>query len=163
MRHTLTAIMVTSVVSGVLLLAATLTLEGWHWQRYSEAQALHSSHSDSDAVIVENPYQIDESPITFVPMFISVCAAATFWVVFVVVPSLLASRRIFAGSLASHIVAAGVVCVLSGIAFALVQGVTDYIPPIVTFGAGGVVGLVNIVLVVKILPPNTSLERTREG
>jgi hypothetical protein len=81
MRHTLTAIMVTSVVSGVLLLAATLTLERWYWQRYSGAQALHSSLSDSDAVIVENPYQIDESPIIYVPMFIAVCAAATFWVV----------------------------------------------------------------------------------
>jgi hypothetical protein len=55
------------------------------------------------------------------------------------------------------------VCVLSGIAFALVQGVRDYISPIVIFGAGGVIGLVNIVLVVKLLPPNTSFERTREG
>ena len=161
MRHTLTAIMVTSVVSGALLLTATLTFEGWYWQEYFDAQALQSSRSDSDAVIVENPYQIDESPTTYVPMFIALCAASTFWVVFVVIPSLLASRRLFAESLASHIVAAIVVCVLSGIAFSLVQGVREFIPPIATFGAGGVIGLVSIVLVVKMLPPNTSLERTR--
>jgi hypothetical protein len=162
MRHTLTAIIVTSVVSGALLLAAILTLEGWHRQRYSDAQALQSPLSDADAVVVDNPYQIEESPMAYVPIFIAFCAASTFWVVFVVIPSLLASRRLFAGSLASHTVAAVVVSVLSGITFALLQGVRDYISPIVTFGAGGVIGLVSIVLVVRMLPPNKSLERTHE-
>jgi len=165
MRHTLTAIMVTAVVTGALLLVATRTLEAWYWQQYwqqhTDTQALHSSGSDLDAVIVENPYQIEESPITYVPMFIALCAAATFWVVFVVIPSLLASRWLFVGPLASHTVAAVVVCVLSGIAFALVEGVREYISPMFTFGAGGAIGLVSIVLVVNLLPPNKSLERTR--
>jgi hypothetical protein len=161
MRRTLTAIMVTALVSGALLVVATLTFEAWYWRLYFDAQAIQSAGSASDAVIVENPYQFEESAITYFQMFIAFCAAATFWAVLVVIPSLLASRRLFAGAVAGHIIAAVVVCGLSGVAFALMQRGTPYISPIVTFATGGAIGLVSIVLLAKILPPDTSLERTR--
>jgi hypothetical protein len=163
MRRTLTAIMVPALAGAALLLIATQILNSWYWQLYSDAQALNLSQANADAVIVENPYEVQESILTFIPMFIALCAAATFWVVFVVIPSLLASRRVFAGSLSGHIVAAVTVCTLSGVVFALVLGREGYISPAITFAVGGVIGLVSFALVVKLLPPNTSLERTREG
>ena len=163
MRRTLTAIIVTALVSGALLLAATLSFEAWHWRLYFEAQAIQSAGAGADAAVVENPYQIEESVLTYIPMYIALCAAATFWVVFVVIPSLLASRRLFAGTLVRQLVATGLVCVLSGVTFALVFGRTSYIPAIVTLLAGGVIGLVSIALVSRMLPPNTSFERTPGG
>jgi len=113
-------------------------------------------------VVVENPYQLEESAKNYFTLFIACCAAATFWAVFVVLPSLLASRRVFTGALASHIIAALAVCIVSGVAFALMQGVTKYISPMITFAAGGAIGLVSLLLLARMLPPNKSLERTRE-
>jgi hypothetical protein len=75
MRRTLTAIIVTALVSGALLLAATLNFEAWHWRLYFEAQAIQSASAGSDAVVVENPYQLEESVLTYIPMYIALCAA----------------------------------------------------------------------------------------
>jgi len=36
------------------------------------------------------------------------------------------------------------------------------IPPLIPFAAGSVFGLLSLVLLVKMLPPTTSLERTRD-
>jgi hypothetical protein len=163
MGRALTTIMVTALISGVLLSATTLAFKSWHWRLYSEAQAIQSASSGADAIVVESTHQIEESVLAYIPMFIELCAAATFWVVFVVVPSLLVSRRLFAGALARNLVASAIVCVLSGVTFALVFGRNSYILPIATFLAGGAIGLVSIALVIKMLPPNTSFERTREG
>jgi hypothetical protein len=162
MGRTLTTIMVTALISAALLLVATLAFESWYWRLYSEAQAIQSASAGADAVVVNNPYQIEESVLTYIPMFIALCAASTFWVVFVVVPSLLASRRLFADALARNLVAAAIVCVLSGVTFALVFGRTSYISPIATFLAGGAIGFVSIALVIKMLPLDTSFGRTRE-
>jgi hypothetical protein len=151
-------------VSGALLLVATLSLEEWHWQQYYEAQALRSSSSGADAVLVDNPYQInDTSMSTYFLLFVACCAAATFWSVFVVIPCLLASRRVFSSTVPSHIVAAAIVCTVSGLAFAFTQHPNEFVSPMITFSAGGIVGLVSLALLARMLPPNTSLERTREG
>jgi len=163
MRRTLTALIVTALASGALLLVATLALDAWHWRVYNEAQFLQSADLGSDVVVVENPYQLEESVITYLQLFVACCAGATFWAVFVVLPILLTSRRLFAGAVGSHVIAAAIVCAVSGITFALMQRVTPYISPMIAFAAGGIVGLVSIVLLAKMLPPNTSLERPGEG
>src|SRR5690242_13226798 len=107
MRHTLTAIMITAVTCGALLAGAMLAMDAWHWRLHFESQALQSAGLGSDAVVVENPfYSPEESVFTYVLVFIAWCAASTFWVVFLVIPSLLASRRVFSDALASHIIAA---------------------------------------------------------
>jgi hypothetical protein len=164
MRRTLTSIMLTGLVSGALLAAATLALEAWHWQQYSEAHALQALGATADAVVVENPYQIEEeSLLTYLFGFVVCSAATTFWTVFVVIPTLLAARHVFSGAVASQVVAAAVVCTVSGIAFAFMQGRTPYVSPIIAFGAGGAIGLLSVLLLARTLPPDTSLERTREG
>ena len=164
MRRTLTALMVTALLSGALLLVATMALDAWHWRLYNQEQALKLAASGSDSVVVENPYGLPgTSVITYFGLFVACCAATSFWALFVVTPSLLVSRRVFAGALASHIIAAAVVCIVSGITFALILRLSPYISPIVTFSAGGAIGLFSVVLLARMLPPNTSLERTREG
>jgi hypothetical protein len=161
MHRTLIALIVTALASGALLLVATHTLDAWHWRLYYEAQAVQSSGSGAGAVAVANPFQFERSVVTYFLRFIGCCAVATFWAVFVVLPALLASRRVFAGVLSSHILAAIVVCTLSGIAFAFMQGHAQFFSPMITFAAGGFIGLLSIVLLAKMLPPETSLERSR--
>jgi hypothetical protein len=161
MRRTLKSIMLTALASGALLAAATLALDAWHWQQYSEAQAQLARAAAADAVVVENPYQIELN--TYLMGFVVCSAATTFWTVFVVIPTLLASRRVFAGTVVSQVTAAAVVCAVSGITFAFMQGRTPYVSPIIVFGAGGAIGLLGLLLAAKTLPPNTSFERTREG
>jgi len=164
MHRTLKALMIAALASGALLLIATLVLDAWHWRSYQEAQALESVSSGLEAVVPENPYgSLPTSAVTYLQLFVACCAAATFWVVFVVIPSLLVSRRVFTGPSAGHIVAAIVVGVVSGTVFALMQRLTPYIPPLVPFIVGGTIGLLSIVILAKMLPPNKSLERTREG
>jgi hypothetical protein len=162
MHRTLAALIVAALASGALLLVATVTLDAWHWRLYNEAQALQPSVEGLVAAAAENPYQLGRSATTYFQIFVGCCAATTFWVVFVVLPGLLAARRMFAGVLASHIIAAIVACIVSGITFTLMQRVTPYISPMITFAAGGTIGLVSTILLAKMLPPNVSLERTRE-
>ena len=141
---------------------AASALEAWHWRLYSKAQALQLAASGSDAVVVDNPYELDgTSATTYFGLFIACCAAATFWALFVAVPCLLASRRLFASTIASHIVAAAAVCIFSGMAFSLALGLKPYISPMITFAVGGAIGLISAVLLAKLLPLNTSQERTR--
>jgi hypothetical protein len=162
MHRTLKALMVAALASGALLLVATLGLDAWHWRLYKEEQALQFESAESDAVVVEDPYEsLPTSAITYLQIFIACCSATTFWAVFVVIPSLLVSRRVFTGAIAGHIVAAIVVCAVSGIAFALMQRVTPYISPLIPFSVGGAIGLLSVLLLAKMLPPNTSFERTR--
>jgi hypothetical protein len=163
-RRTLTALIVTALASGAFLLVATLTLDAWHWRLYDQAQAFQSEGSKLNSIRVENPYEpLGHSVITYMSIFIACCAAATFWAVFLVLPSLMAARRVFASALVSHMVAAAVVCTLSGIAFAFIQDLTPYISPMITFTVGGAIGLLSLVLLAKMLPANTSLERSRDG
>jgi len=159
MRRTLTAIIVTALVGGALLLVATQALDTWYWRLYAEAQALHSSTPDSDAATAVIPYELERSPSRYAHMFVLLCAVANFWVVFFAIPCLLLSRRLFSGAVASSAVAAVVTCIISGLAFALLMGVRPYISPLVPFGAGGTIGIVGILLLANLLPPNTSLER----
>jgi hypothetical protein len=163
MSRTLIAIMVTAIAGGALLAGATVAFDAWHWKFYSEAQALQSSASAADAVIVENPYQSSVDLLEYLALFLACCAAMTFWTVFLMIPSLLASRRIFSGVYTAVAVAAAVVAVISGVVFMALQRFTPYIPAAITFAVGGAIGLVGILLLARLLPPNTSLERTREG
>jgi hypothetical protein len=161
MRRTLTALMVSALAGGAILLAATLTWDAWYWQHYREAQTAHSPGAAADAVVVENPYQYEQSVLRYVHLFIGCCAAASLWSLFVVAPAILVSRRIFSRTFISHLVATAIVSTLAGIAFSLMQQPTPYISPLVTFLAGGIIGLVSILSLASLLPPNTSLERTR--
>jgi hypothetical protein len=162
MRRTLIAIIVTSLACGALLAGATVALDAWHWRLFSDVQVLLSG-SAADAVAVENPYESSVNLLEYLALFLACCAAATFWAVFVVIPSLLASRRVFSGVFAGVVIAAAVVCVISGVVFTALQRLTPYISPAITFAIGGAIGLFSILLLARLLPPNTSLERTREG
>ena len=162
MQRTLIAIIVTALVSGALMTIEMLALDAWHSRLYIEAHAPQPSSPGADTVQVENPYElVDYSVSSYVGPFIACCAGSTFWAVFVVIPSLLASRRVFPGALASNIVAAVVVSTASGIMFTSMQG-SHYIPPLIPFAAGSVFGLLSLVLLVKMLPSTTSPERTRD-
>ena len=164
MHRTLIALMVAALASGALLEIATLALDAWHWRAYQEAQALQSATSGMSAVVPENPYgSLPKSAGMYFKLFVACCAGATFWVVFVVSPTLLLSRRVFTGVRSGHVVSAIVVCVLSGTVFALLQRLTPYLSPLVPFAVGGIIGLLSVALLIMLLPPNKSPERTHEG
>jgi hypothetical protein len=169
MRRTVVALVITALSCGALLEVSFFALNAWKLRLYEEAHAQSLARAQGEdpaqsAVRVENPYESHgESMSTYLTIFILCTAAATFWAVFVVLPILMLSRHVVSGAITSSIVAAIVVCVVSGFAYCLLGASESYMNPLITFSVGGAVGLLSLGLLHKMLPPNKSLERSRDA
>jgi hypothetical protein len=69
---------------------------------------------------------------------------------------------LFTNIVVGRVVSATVVFVVSAIAFSATQYPNSLLPPELIFLVGGLLGLIGVGVMALALPPNKSLERTRE-
>ncbi len=163
MRSTLKAVVVTGIVVGILLLAATLSLSAWQWHLYDQVQTQQPEGQAVAVARLENPYGLAYTPATkYVWLFAGCCLVATAWVSALVLPSVTAARQLFTNIVVGRVVSATVVFVVSAIAFSATQYPNSLLPPELIFLVGGLLGLIGFGVMALALPPNKSLERTRE-
>jgi hypothetical protein len=168
MRRTVIALIFTALSCGALLEVSFFALNAWKARLYEQAQAQSLARAQGEdpaptTAQVENPYESHgESMSNYLTVFVLCTAAATFWAVFVVLPTLMVSRHVISGALTSSIVAAIVVCVVSGLVYCLLGASESYMSLLIPFSVGGAVGLLGLGMLHRMLPPDKSLERSRE-
>jgi hypothetical protein len=159
-RRIVKAIGVTAVSVGTLILVSQEALSWWSWQAFLESLGPDTVGS----VIVDPPPPGPaEAAVRYVVAFLALCLVGAAFAAAVVWPVTNAARRIFSHPFAGHVMAGVVVAALSGLAFAAQTSPSGPWHPAVVFAIGGAIGVVATTAFTLMLPPNTSLERTREG
>jgi hypothetical protein len=144
-----------SVAATVIILLAIALASLAAWQRH-ELETLFPSTSEGGVVVTIAPTT------DYVPLVLTAGVAGLLWVALVILPTVFVARR-FASGVSTHLVAAAVVGVLSAIAFCGFQPALSLLPLAVFLSIGGAIGLAGLGVAFRALPPNNSLERTREG
>ena len=157
MRPSARAILAAAVPAGVLLFVAWIGLEWWENQYFWETSGL-----DPDLTLYDPPPATGvDAVVERILEFVWLCFFSAMWAAIVVVPAILVARHFLSGRWSSRLVAFGVVAATSALAFAFQWSPAGPWPEGLTLGIGGTIGLVCASIADALLPPNTSLERTR--
>ena len=144
-----------SVAATVIILLAIALVSLAAWQRH-ELKTLFPSTSEGAGVVAVEPTT------DYVPLVLTSGVAGLLWVALVIIPTTFVARR-FASGVSTHLIAAAVVGVLSALAFCGFRPAHSNLPLAVFLSIGGAIGLAGLGMALRALPPNKSLERTREG
>ena len=144
-----------AVAATVIILLAIALASLAAWQRH-ELEALSPSTSKDASVVVAIEPTTD-----YVPLVLTSGVAGLLWVALVIIPTAFAARR-FSSGVSTHLIAAAVVGVLSALAFCGFRPAHSILPLAVFLSIGGAIGLAGLGVTFRALPPNNSLERTRE-
>jgi len=151
-RSTPVVILAAAATVGLLLMAAQVSLSAWDWR--SMEALLPSSRSDTGMVITDGSLPVGSVALTSL-------AQGLIWASLVIVPGASAAKRL--SSRASiRLMAVAVVVVLSSVAFCGFRTIHSFAPLAAFLMIGGVIGLAGIGVALCVMPPNKSLERTRE-
>ena len=160
-KRTLKAVAIAAIPLGILLMVAFEGLTAWRFHSESVVQAQRTPDERSQIVQVVNPYDtpIDHA-IDYAGDFIGRWILAAFWTAVLVLPALALARRFLVNGYLRHTLAALVVFVLSAVVFAASQYPTEFVSPNIVFLVGGAIGLIALVIMSFLLPPNTPPETT---
>jgi hypothetical protein len=143
-----------SVAATVIILLAIALVSLAAWQRH-ELETLSPGTSKGAGVVTIEPTT------DYVPLVLASGVAGLLWVALVIIPTAFAARR-FASGVSTHLIAAAVVGALSALAFCSFRPAHSLLPLAVFLLIGGAIGLAGLGVALRALPPNKSLERTRE-
>ncbi len=152
MRTTLAAIGAAAVTAGCLLAIALVALDAWDRHEF---ETLFPTVADgtSRALI--------EWHTSYSRIGLTAAVGGMVWATVVILPAALATRRFASGAL-QRLLAVAVVGVVSALAFVGFRTVHSGLPLSAFLLTGSVIGLAGLGVAVWVLPPNTSLERTRD-
>ena len=153
MRPTLATIGVGAVTVGFLLAIALASLDAWQWRDFDTLS--EKVESGSGVVVTIDP----TTPYSRIALTSGV--AGIIWATLVILPAAVAARR-FASSAFMRLLAFAVVGVLSAIAFASFRTIHSGSPVSVFLLIGAAIGMLGLGVAAWVLPPNKSLERTRD-
>jgi hypothetical protein len=158
LRPSAKAILAASVPTGTMLFVAAVILGRWY-----DKYLLETSGYVPGVAIghLPPPNQFDEL-IDHLFDFVWLCFLGAIWTAVVVVPAILVARHFLSGRWSSRLVSFGFLCAVSALFFAFRWAAGPWSQSLI-FGIGGCIGLVCAAIAEMQMPPNTSLERTREG
>jgi hypothetical protein len=153
-RPTLATIGVGAVTVGFLVAIALASLDAWQWRDFGPLT--EKVESGPGVVVTIDP----ATPYSRIALTSGV--GGIIWATLVILPAAVAVRR-FASSAPMRLLAYAVVGVLSAIVFSSFRTVHSGSPVSVFLSIGAAIGMLGLGVVTWVLPPNKSLERTREG
>jgi hypothetical protein len=126
-------------------------LNAWEWHEYYAA--IPATGGDARAMTMDSSELLGSVAVTSLMQ-------GLIWASLVIVPGASAAKSsIFRSS--TRVAVAAAVVVLSSLAFCAFRTIHSVAPLDVFVAIGGLIGLVGIGVALWVLPPNTSLERTR--
>jgi hypothetical protein len=152
-RSTPVAILAVAMTVGILLTVALASLNAWEWHEIDAA--FPRTGSDTAVVAVGSSIPLGSVALTSL-------LQGLIWASLVVVPGASAAKRLSPRA-STRLITAAVVVVLSSVAFCGFRTIHSLAPLAVFLAIGGLIGLAGIGVALWVLPPNTSLERTRAG
>jgi len=158
-RPSAKAIITGAASAGALLFTTSTILDHWSSQYFWDSNGLDGTYA-----LVDPPPPTGFEAIALQAIqLIWLCFLGAVWTAVVVLPIVLIARRILSYRWASRLLAVAIVGVLSALVC-----LTQWSPggPWTTSlicAIGGVIGLVLVAIADRQMPPNKSLERTREG
>ena len=127
------------------------------------AAAIMANSQFADAVVVDNPYGHEFSDLEYYARLLAgFSIVGGLWVTCVVLPMTVGMRHLLRNSNNSRVFSYVSVISLSAFVFPFLSSVGPW-PQLLVYAIGGAIGLVAVGVVDRMLPPNKSLERTREG
>ena len=165
MRHVVVTVLVAAVVVGIFLTLAWGGLSYWKEQDTMRAAAAMMANSEfADAVVVDNPYEHEFSSEFeyYARLLAGFSIVGGLWVTCIVLPMTVGMRHLLRNSNNSRVFSYVSVISLSAFVFPFLSSVGPW-PQLLVYAIGGAIGLVAVGVVDRMLPPNKSLERTREG
>jgi len=137
----------------MLLTVALASLNAWEWHVVDAA--FPRTGSGTGVATIDSSIPLGSVALTSL-------LQGLIWESLVVVPGASAAKRLSSRA-STRLITASVVVVLSSVAFCGFRTIHSLAPLAVFPAIGGLIGLAGIGVALWVLPPNTSLERTREG
>ncbi len=159
MRRILKAISATGVTIGASLFLAHVILEWWSWHAFLETLG---PDGFGRPLVDPPPPGPAEAAVRYVLGLVALCLFGALLAASVVWPVTNVARRVFRQPLAGRLTAVSVIAVLSSLGFAGQTSPSGPWHPAVVFAIGGAIGIAAATIFTLMMPPNTSLERTRE-